>query len=276
MALNLRALLLSARLLDLDGHGDRPADIALMAATLFTLRWIRARRTSYLVTASLLAGFAFLTRNDSLLLSGVIFAFLLLEAYINKWDKPAWLKMIYAAALYLIFPLAQTVFRLLYYGQLLPNTYTLKLANFPLSIRLLGGAGFVAPILTANSLGPAARRFGAILQFPACTVFSIHVRRDGARLPGLRRRRPMAQLAHARACHAGPLHPRDHGHRRSGCARKWLASRAYLSASILFLLPLISLFVADLPFLDDMSVRAPPRLPSPIRSTRTRPLRSIR
>ncbi|MGZ6317272.1 MAG: hypothetical protein ACXWNQ_08440, partial [Anaerolineales bacterium] len=40
--------------------------LLLMTAALLALRWIRARRTPDLVTASLLAGFAFLTRNDSL------------------------------------------------------------------------------------------------------------------------------------------------------------------------------------------------------------------
>ncbi len=231
--------------------------LLLMVAVLFALRWIRAGRTSDLLTASLFAGLAFLTRNDSLLLSAVIFAFLLLEAYTNKWGKPAWLKIIYAAALYLIFPIAQTVFRLLYYGQLLPNTYTLKLANFPLSIRLLGGAGFVAPFLLQTAFVLLLGALALFFNFQRLRLFlfsfvvmalAYQVYVGGDPWPSWRMLAPAMPALFILAIMASA----------DLVARwKWLASRAYLSASILFLLPIISLFLADLPFLDDMSVRAP-------------------
>ncbi len=250
--------------------------LLLMAAALFALRWLKARRTPDLLRSSLLAGLAFLTRNDSLLLSGVILAFLLLEAYINKWGKPAWLKIIYAGALYLVFPIAQTVFRLLYYGQLLPNTYTLKLSNFPLSIRLLGGAGFILPFLMQSALVLLLGALALFLNFQRVRLFlssfvvmalAYQVYVGGDPWPSWRMLAPVMPALFILAIMAGAdLIAR----------RKWLASRRHLSASFLFLLPIISLFLADLPFLDDMSVRAPPRPPSPIRSIPTRPLRSIR
>ena len=187
----------------------------------------------------------------------VILAFLLLETYINKWGKPAWLKILYAGALYLVFPLAQTVFRLLYYGQLLPNTYTLKLSNFPLSIRLLGGAGFILPFLMQTALVLLLGALALFLNFQRVRLFlfsfvvmalAYQVYVGGDPWPSWRMLAPAMPALFILAIMAST----------DLIARwKWLASRRYLSASFLFLLPIISLFLADLPFLDDMSVRAP-------------------
>jgi hypothetical protein len=231
--------------------------LLLMAAALFALRWLKRRMTSDLAKASLLAGLAFLTRNDSLLLSALIFAFLLLEAYMNKWEKPAWLKILYAGALYLIFPLAQTAFRLIYYGQLLPNTYTLKLASFPLSIRLIGGARFILPFLQQTALVLLLAVLALILDFKRVRLFlfsfiavalAYQVYVGGDPWPSWRILAPAMPALFILAILAC-----------TDLASRWpaLAPHKYVSISFLLLSSLAPLFLTDLPFLSDMSVRGP-------------------
>ncbi len=126
--------------------------LLLMACILFALRWLKTNKTSNLVFAAIMAGLAFLTRNDSILLSALVFAYIGLETYINKGDKQTFLKIFYAGCLVVLFIMAQTLFRYFYYGELLPNTYTLKLSGIPLSIRLVGGYHFLQPFFQQSAL----------------------------------------------------------------------------------------------------------------------------
>lgn len=231
--------------------------LLLMSSALLALRWLRSGRTLELVGASLLSGLAFLTRNDSLILSALIFAFLLLEAYAGKWQKPMWLKVLYAGALYLVFPIVQTAFRLLYYGQLLPNTYTLKLAYFPLSIRLIGGARFVLPFLGQTILVLALAVLALVLRFQRVRLFLLsfmaatlayQVYVGGDPWPSWRMLAPAMPALFVLAIIAS-----------TNIASRWatLAAHKYLSSAFILLLFFSALFLTDLPFLGDMSVRGP-------------------
>jgi hypothetical protein len=53
-----------------------------------------------------------------------------------------WRSWIPAALLFCAFPIGREIFRLVYYGALLPNTYYLKLTGMPLMARLQSGLGF--------------------------------------------------------------------------------------------------------------------------------------
>lgn len=118
---------------------------------------------------SLIAGLAFLTRPDAVLLFAPIFLALL-------WPlRPsvAWLPAILPAAICIA---GQFLFRWFYYGELVPNTYTLKISGIPLGERLLHGLGALAsgapsPVvaaacvllgLLAGGLTPLQRRLGLI------------------------------------------------------------------------------------------------------------------
>lgn len=231
--------------------------LLVMASVLFALRWLRAGKASDLLRASLLSGLAFLARNNSLIYSALIFAFLAWEAYVNKWQRPDWLKVFYAGGLYLIFPIVQTAFRLLYYGQPLPNTYTLKLAKFPLSIRLIGGAHFVVPFLEQTGPILFLAALALLLDFKRVRLFLLafmavalayQVYVGGDPWPSWRMLAPAMPALLILAITAG-----------ADIASRWssLASRRYLSPSFIVLLALASLFLADLPFLPDMSVQGP-------------------
>ncbi len=231
--------------------------LLLMASALFALRWLKSRRMRDLIWLALLSGLAFLTRNDSLVLTALTFAFLLVEVYFDRSPRPAWLSILYAGAIYLVFPIAQTVFRLLYYGQLLPNTYVLKLTRFPLSIRLIGGAHFVLPFLEQSALFMLLALLALILRFnrvrlfllafmAAALAYQVYV--GGDPWPSWRMLSPAMPALFILAITA--------------CADiasrwDWLSARRYLPSSFLVLLSFLALLLTDLPFLADMSVQGP-------------------
>jgi arabinofuranosyltransferase len=231
--------------------------LLIMASALFALRWLRSGLDRDLVAASLLSGLAFVTRNDSLIFTAVIFGLLLVEARTRKLPRPMWLKILFAGCIYLVFPIAQTVFRLIYYGQPLPNTYTLKLAKFPLSIRLIGGMRFVLPYLEQTALILLFALLALVLDFKRVRIFLLsflavalayQVYVGGDPWPSWRMLAPaMPPLFILAIMGAADL------------VSRWtvLASRKYLTAAVVVALSVVALLLADLPFLEDMSVRAP-------------------
>ena len=89
-------------------------------------------------------GLAFLTRNDSLVFAALSFLFLLPTLKRGRRDVYLFLA---AGVLYSAFILGQTAFRYFYYGEIMPNTYTLKLVGMALDERLRNGWGFILPFL---------------------------------------------------------------------------------------------------------------------------------
>ncbi len=143
----------------------------IMADILFALRWLRTNKTSDLVYLAIIGGLAFLTRNDSLIYSALVFAFIALETYINKGNKQTFLKIFYAGCLLALFAIAQIIFRILYYGELLPNTYVLKLIGIPLSVRVVGGYGFLQPFFQQSAPVILAAVVGLLIDLRRIKVF---------------------------------------------------------------------------------------------------------
>jgi hypothetical protein len=103
----------------------------LCFGVLNVLKYTNDQTKKSVVNAALLFGLAFLTRNDSIvvpLISGVYLALF----FRNRI-------LITGFLIYLMFILAQESFRWFYYGDLLPNTYYLRLAGMPLFVRLRNG-----------------------------------------------------------------------------------------------------------------------------------------
>lgn len=103
---------------------------------------------------------AFLLRMDMLLLVGVVQLYVLLQRGFRQIRTRSWLA---GFALFCGMTLAYGIFRQLYYHDLLPNTYYLKLYGVPLSVRLLRGTAVLAEfvrdhllVLLAAGLGTAA------------------------------------------------------------------------------------------------------------------------
>jgi hypothetical protein len=74
-----------------------------------------------------------------LLLAIPIFGFLYFETWNNRKSKNALLQLVYVTAIFGIFVVGQTIFRLAYYGDLLPNTYYLKVSRIPIFVRINDG-----------------------------------------------------------------------------------------------------------------------------------------
>ncbi len=127
------------------------ATILLLAGFLCALEWLESRRPSQLMLVSLFLGLMFLTRNDSLIFAALVFGYLL-----YRWRSPKnttelkWI--LFAFGLYGLFVVGQVLFRFGYYGELVPNTYTLKVTGVPLSVKLRWGLAFILPFLL-QSLG---------------------------------------------------------------------------------------------------------------------------
>jgi hypothetical protein len=84
---------------------------------------------------------AFLLRMDMLLLVGVVQLYVLWRRGFRQMRRPGWLA---GLAVFLGMTVAYGVFRWVYYHDLLPNTYYLKLFGVPLAVRLLRGISVLA------------------------------------------------------------------------------------------------------------------------------------
>jgi arabinofuranosyltransferase len=112
--------------------------IFILTSGLFLLEWEASRNPGALILSAVFSGLAFLTRNDAILFAGACFCYsgwLILKS----GDRKSLRVYFTALLVYGIFVIGLLAFRWFYYGELVPNTYTLKLAGVPLSVRLNDG-----------------------------------------------------------------------------------------------------------------------------------------
>lgn len=106
----------------------------LSAGVLYSLLYAENLITKHLWLMVLCFGLAYLTRNNSLLFAALTFLYLTLT--LQSLGKK-YIELFLASGLtYGLFPIGQTLFRYWYYGQIVPNTYTLKLVGLALDERL--------------------------------------------------------------------------------------------------------------------------------------------
>lgn len=112
---------------------------------------------------AVLLGLAFLTRPDAAIPIGLIYLYRL-SGLVKK--KGAVKTLAIETGITAAFFLGLTLFRLFYYGNPVPNTYTLKVSGIPISSRLSNGLIFITPFLK-------------LILFPLCiNLFSVFVRRS--------------------------------------------------------------------------------------------------
>jgi len=123
--------------------------LLLLLGILFTFNYTRNKNLSNLLSVSGCLSLAFLTRNDSIVFAIPIWIYIFRETYASapKANGKVSGKLLATISLYFIFIIGQLIFQYRYYGEVLPNTYTLKLSGMPLWMRIANGAGFVKPFL---------------------------------------------------------------------------------------------------------------------------------
>lgn len=134
------AVLLTAFYFPLDNWALQGAEVSILtlmtsATVLVALRFEAPRAPA---TLAAILGISTLVRPDT---AG--YAFILLATILALSPKQRLRRVIAIAAVVALFLAAQTIFRFVYYGDLLPNTYYLKLTGYPLIPRLARGL-FVA------------------------------------------------------------------------------------------------------------------------------------
>lgn len=117
--------------------------VLVSLSVLFALKYVRDRESAQAALISVSLGLAFLTRPDAVVFALPVFAYAL-------YGTRKSFKLSHLAALLgplAVFVAGHEVFRWAYYGELLPNTYTLKVSGMPLVERIKNGSSFVLPFL---------------------------------------------------------------------------------------------------------------------------------
>jgi hypothetical protein len=158
----------------------------LTAGVLCSLLYVEKLETKYLWWMTACFGLAYLTRNDSLLFAALAFLYLTVTLFAGR----KYISLFFASGLtYGLFPIGQTLFRYFYYGQIVPNTYTLKLVGLTLEERLRNGWGFVesflhetgwvlAIVLISMCLKPFRQKFYLFGFFLISLAYQIYVGGD--------------------------------------------------------------------------------------------------
>jgi len=105
----------------------------------------------------LMAGMLGIVRVDGIVLGGIL---CLLGLILNPSH---WKKIILLSLLIFIAPLANILFRVVYYGTPLPNTYYLKLTGWSLGARLLPGIRYIAHFLFSYGVIAGVAIAGAVV-----------------------------------------------------------------------------------------------------------------
>lgn len=119
----------------------------LSLALLFVYKWQDTTRWQYLNIAIIFCGLGFLTRNDSLLLTGMLLCYCIYILMKKHALQKSWGKLFTVFFIFGLFVIFQEMFRIFYYHNFFPNTYTLKMIGLPLSVRLSNGWAFVSHYL---------------------------------------------------------------------------------------------------------------------------------
>jgi hypothetical protein len=138
----LGAVLLTASYLPINNWSLQGMEVSVLIVVVGTcmcqvLRTIddrRFRRSPYV-----LLGVSTLVRPDMVVPLAGLMLFCVVTDSANRWKHLAW-----GAAALLFFVALQTAFRLWYFGDILPNTYYLKMTGYPAILRIIRGAFVLA------------------------------------------------------------------------------------------------------------------------------------
>src|SRR5829696_4517332 len=148
--------------------------VLLSLSILSALRYAKHHRAAQGVLVSVSLGLAFLARPDTVVLAVPIFAYVFFAGRKSERSS-SWRFLVGLVGLFAVFVIGQELFRWGYYGEWLPNTYTLKVSNIPLSSRIENGIRFVTPFLGEVYVLLIVVGAGLILAFRREKLFLVSV-----------------------------------------------------------------------------------------------------
>jgi len=122
----------------------------LLFSVLLFVKFLNTDNPILLIWMSILLGLAFTTRMDSIIYTGLIYLYLFIDALQQKRIRHP-LHLIVSLIIIVLIISGQLLFQKYYYGQWLPNTYTLKLTGLPLLHRIRNGLDFITPFIKYSS-----------------------------------------------------------------------------------------------------------------------------
>lgn len=127
--------------------------LLLLLGILSAFNFTKRKDRSQLFLVSGFFGLAYVTRNDSIICAMLVWAYIAWETFIptSKANSKGFRQLFVAIILYLVFVVGQSVFQYVYYGEILPNTYTLKLTGMSFLERIKNGVGFIRPFLGVSA-----------------------------------------------------------------------------------------------------------------------------
>lgn len=243
--------------------------VLLLGSVALCNRFSRTGQPGAVFGASILLSLAYLARPDAAIFALIAFAYLSWLAWKRTGLLPAARLMLGAALLYSLLPLGQTAFRLLFYGELLPNTYILKLDGIPLGFRLKWGWVFIVPFLVSVAAmlvtsglrlvsGFSLARLNLAALFVSAVVYQVS--NGGDPWPYWRivtPTLPLLFILHVEACYAFCVRARSLLETRHAGARALALTRqlALLGSVVLGLVGLVAL---DYPFRREILLRDKP------------------
>lgn len=126
--------------------------LLLVLATNAALSYGKFKKKGYLILVLVFLTLAFYTRNDSFIFSALIWTYIIYKNISKEGiDNKAAIHVIIAVSLHFVFIAGQLIFQYQYYGEMFPNTHTLKLTGMPLSERIINGLGFIKLFLNDSA-----------------------------------------------------------------------------------------------------------------------------
>lgn len=151
--------------------------LLVLLGVLFAFKYTESKSISDLLLVSGFFGMAFLTRNESVIFAILTWTYIVWEIYTPspKSNVKDFRQFLTSTSLYLAFVVVQLVFQYLYYGELLPNTYTLKLTGMPLLAKIENGFGFITPFLIVNTFVLVLSSMGLVFDFQKRKILLISI-----------------------------------------------------------------------------------------------------
>ncbi|HET6845389.1 MAG TPA: glycosyltransferase family 39 protein, partial [Anaerolineales bacterium] len=166
--------------------------LLLLAGVYCIEGYVGSGRPRDLFMGAALLGLATLTRDDANILAVLALAYAALRPAQRPGDGRLRI-LLTAVLIFALFPVGRAIFRVLYYGNILPNTYYLKATGMPMLERLKNGWGFIswyfitysvflAVCVVGTALKPTRRALTYLAMLAAAILYQIWVGGDPVRL----------------------------------------------------------------------------------------------